>query len=75
MKEYLGGEYSKYFESNNSTEDIARPLEFVHYNEIVIDEQITSPVAYRASKQAHVYCLLRRLMYIFSHDDEVAFNL
>lgn len=36
-------------------------LEFIHYNIIFFDEQINHPTAYRASKEAHVYSLLRRL--------------
>lgn len=74
MKEFLGGGYSKYFESDDPT-DIAEFLEFLHYDEIVADTQLISPAVYRSNKQGHAYNLLRRLMSPLSQETEVEIAL
>ena len=77
VKTFLGDdEYGKYFTdpSDNSAPRCANLLEFIHYNDILFDTHILDPRAYRASKEAHVYSLLRRLSSNFN-DSGVSFAL
>lgn len=65
MKQALGDPlYDSYFTDAMDLQDdrlSAKLLEFIHYNIIFFDEQICNAAAYRASKESHVYSLLRRL--------------
>lgn len=56
--------YQKYFTDTSDNAPVSS-LEFIHYNEILRDEQIANVGAYRANKESHIQYLLRKLMTVF----------
>lgn len=75
MKDILGDDvYNSYFgapsEPTTHNTSLFEPVvithfagfsEFMHYNEILSDVQLTRSAAFRANKEHHVYSLLRHL--------------
>lgn len=66
VKKSLADNYEKYFRNfSEMSERTLSSLELFHYSEALRDKQLIDTAVYRANKELHVYCLLRRLVEVY----------
>lgn len=64
-RQFGQGGYQNYFTDQPNNNAPVNSLEFIHYNDILRDEQTIKVGVYRANKELHIQCLLRKLMPVF----------